>query len=315
VFSRFKTLVSSLQKSRESVFSGVSDLFNRATIDASLWDELEELLIAGDCGVEVTERLVAATRERVRSEGMTDPARAREALQQEMVRLLRRNETVGTVHGGLNLMPGYLTVVLVVGVNGAGKTTSIAKLAQYLRDSGRSVVIAAGDTFRAAAIDQLKIWGERTGTPVIAHGPGGDPAAVVFDAWDHARAVRADVLLVDTAGRLHTKFNLMEELRKIRRVLQRQDERAPQETLLVLDATTGQNAIIQAREFLSAVAVTGIVLTKLDGTSKGGMAFAIADELRLPIRFVGTGERVEDVDTFDPEEFVRGLFGRDGHER
>jgi fused signal recognition particle receptor len=308
VFNRFKTLVSSLAKSRESVFGDVNELFDRKTIDDSLWEELEMLLIQGDVGLDISEDLVKRVRERVRAEGITDPARAREVLQQEMVRLFRTMESFGKVHGGMRLLPGYLTVILIVGVNGAGKTTSIAKLSQYLKESGRRVVVAAGDTFRAAAIDQLKIWGDRAGVPVIASAPNADPAAVVYDAWQHATAQRADVLIVDTAGRLHTKFNLMEELKKVGRTLQKLDPNAPHEVLLVLDATTGQNAIVQAREFQNAVGVTGIVLAKLDGSAKGGMAFAIAEELKLPIRFVGTGEKIEDIDTFDPDQFVRGLF-------
>lgn len=307
MFSGFRNL---LAKTRASVFSNVSEVFDRTAIDDALWEELEELLLAGDVGLETTEALVGATRDRVRAEGIADPQRAREVLQQEMIRVLRRHDSVGRVHGGMRLLPGLLTVILVVGVNGAGKTTSIAKLAKYLKDSGRRVVLAAGDTFRAAAIEQLQLWGERAGVPVIAQAPGGDPAAVVFDAWQHAKATRADVLIVDTAGRLHTKFNLMEELRKVRRVLERQDEKAPHEVLLVLDATTGQNAIIQAREFLKTAGVTGIILTKLDGTSKGGMAFAISEELKLPIRFVATGETIDDIAAFDAEEFVRGLFER-----
>ncbi len=312
MFSRFRGLVSSLQRSREQVFGGVSELFDRGTIDEALWEELEELLIQGDVGLETSEELVKQVRERVRAEAIAEPARAREVLKQEMVRLLRRHESTGRIHGGLRLLPGLLTVILVVGVNGAGKTTNIAKLAQYLKASGRRVVVAAADTFRAAAIDQMKIWGERTGVPVVAHAPNADPSAVVYDAWQHARSAGADILLIDTAGRLHTKFNLMEELKKVRRTLQKLDDQAPHEVLLVLDATTGQNAITQAREFQKAVGVSGIILAKLDGTAKGGMAFAIAEELKLPIRFVGTGEKAEDMDTFDAEEFVRGLFTRDG---
>ena len=310
MFNRFRGLVSSLTKTRESVFTDVSEVFERKVIDDDLWEELEELLIAGDVGLETAEVLVGAVRDRVRAEKITEPARAREVLQQEMVRLLRRHDSVGRVHGGLRMLPGLLTVILIVGVNGAGKTTSIGKLAAYLKESGRRVVLAAGDTFRAAAIEQLQMWGERAGVPVIAQAPGGDPAAVVYDAWQHASATRADVLIVDTAGRLHTKFNLMEELRKVRRVLERQDDKAPHEVLLVLDATTGQNAIIQAREFTKVAGVTGIILTKLDGTSKGGMAFAIAEELKLPIKFVATGEKIEDAAPFEADEFVRGLFDR-----
>lgn len=309
MFSRFRNLVSGLTKSRDQVFGEVDQLFERKVVDDSLWDDLEELLITGDVGLDTSEELVRQVRDRVKREAITDPPRAREVLQQEMVRLLRRHETVGRVHGGMRLLPGYLTVILVVGVNGAGKTTNIAKLSKYLKESGRRVVIAAADTFRAAAIDQIKTWGERVGLPVIAHHPGADPGAVVFDAYQHAKATGADILIVDTAGRLHTKFNLMEELAKVRRVLQRLDEKAPHEVLLVLDATTGQNAIIQAREFQKISGVTGIILAKLDGTAKGGMAFAISEELKLPIRFVGTGENVDDIDTFDPEDFVRGLFG------
>lgn len=309
MFSRFRNLVSGLTKSRDQVFGEVDQLFERKVVDDSLWDDLEELLITGDVGLDTSEELVRQVRDRVKREAITDPPRAREVLQQEMVRLLRRHETAGRVHGGMRLLPGYLTVILVVGVNGAGKTTNIAKLSKYLKESGRRVVIAAADTFRAAAIDQIKTWGERVGLPVIAHHPGADPGAVVFDAYQHAKATGADILIVDTAGRLHTKFNLMEELAKVRRVLQRLDEKAPHEVLLVLDATTGQNAIIQAREFQKISGVTGIILAKLDGTAKGGMAFAISEELKLPIRFVGTGENVDDIDTFDPEDFVRGLFG------
>ncbi|HEY3078955.1 MAG TPA: signal recognition particle-docking protein FtsY [Chloroflexota bacterium] len=311
MFQRFRGLVSSLQKSRQAVFGNVGELFDRATIDDELWEELEVLLIQGDVGLETSEELVKRTRERVRAEGISQPARAREILQQEMIRLLRRHESSGRVHGGMRILPGYLTVVLVVGVNGAGKTTNIAKLAQYLKESGRRVVVGAADTFRAAAIDQLQIWGQRADVTVIASTPGADPAAVVYDAWQHASATRADVLLIDTAGRLHTKFNLMEELGKVGRTLKKLDEKAPHEVLLVLDATTGQNAIVQAREFQKVVGVTGIVLAKLDGTAKGGMAFAIAEELKLPIRFVGTGEQIGDIDTFDPEAFVRGLFGQE----
>ncbi|HLH74089.1 MAG TPA: signal recognition particle-docking protein FtsY, partial [Chloroflexota bacterium] len=209
---------------------------------------------------------------------------------------------------GLNVPPGQLTTILVVGVNGVGKTTTIAKLANYFVQQRRQVVIAAADTFRAAAIDQLKIWGDRAGAMVISHQPGSDPGAVVFDAWQAAQARRADVLIVDTAGRLHTKFNLMEELRKIYRVLAKQEATAPQATLLVLDATTGQNALSQAREFQKSAGVTGLVVTKLDGTAKGGCVFPIVRELKLPILFIGTGEQIDDLEPFDPNAFVGALL-------
>jgi fused signal recognition particle receptor len=197
-----------------------------------------------------------------------------------------------------------------VGVNGSGKTTTIAKLAYYLKGQGHRVALAAADTFRAAAIDQLKIWGERANTPVIAHQPGADPGAVVFDAMQAAPARGTDVIIVDTAGRIHTKFNLMEELKKVRRVINKQDPDAPHEVLLVLDATTGQNALSQARHFLQAVNVTGLVIAKLDGTAKGGIVFAIAQELGIPIKFIGTGEHLDDLAEFDAEEFVNALFRR-----
>ncbi|MBM4416991.1 MAG: signal recognition particle-docking protein FtsY [Chloroflexi bacterium] len=308
VFARLRSLVTGLERSRESVFGGVAALFDRPTIDDGLWDELEERLIAGDVGVDLVEDLVGRVRDQVRAEGIREGVAAQGILKREMVRVLRRRETEPPVHGGLRVRPGLLTVILVVGVNGAGKTTSIAKLAHYLKGMGRRVVIAAADTFRAAAIEQLKLWGERAQVPVIAHADGADPGAVVFDAWQHARAVQADILLIDTAGRLHTRFNLMEELRKVRRVLEKHDAAAPHEVLLVLDATIGQNALAQAREFQKIVGVTGLILAKLDSSARGGAIFAIAEDLGLPIRFVGTGERIEALEVFDPEEFVEGLF-------
>jgi fused signal recognition particle receptor len=201
-----------------------------------------------------------------------------------------------------------LAVVLVIGVNGSGKTTSIAKLAKYHRDAGQKVVLAAGDTFRAAASDQLEIWGDRVGVPVIAHQPGSDPGAVAFDAVQAAQSRGADVLIVDTAGRLHTKFNLMRELRKVREVLRRQVPGAPHEILLVLDATTGQNALTQAKRFRESVDITGVVLAKLDSSSKGGIAFSVANELNLPVMFAATGETVDDLAPFDPKQFVEDLF-------
>jgi fused signal recognition particle receptor len=247
---------------------------------------------------------VERLRERVDTSHVRDANKAQQILREEMVAALRPKNG----DGRLNLAPGRLNVVLVVGVNGTGKTTTIAKLSRHLQGQGRRVALAAGDTFRAAAIDQLKIWGERAGVPVIAHQPGGDPGAVVFDAMQAAPARGADTLIVDTAGRIHTKFNLMEELKKVRRVVTKIDPEAPHEVLLVLDATTGQNALSQARHFTEAVNVTGLVIAKLDGTAKGGIVFAIAHELGIPIKFVGTGEHLDDLAEFDPEDFVNALL-------
>jgi fused signal recognition particle receptor len=248
-------------------------------------------------------------RERVASERLREPAAVRAALQEELVAILRASEPRGRLwrNGGAEAPPRP-AIILVVGVNGSGKTTTIAKLAHAYRvDSGR-VVVAAADTFRAAAIDQMRLWGEQVGADVVAHRPGADPGAVVFDALAAAQSRSADAVIIDTAGRLHTKTNLMEELRKIRRVIQRHDPTGPHEVLLVLDATTGQNALIQAQAFSEAVEVTGICLTKLDGTSKGGIVFAICDQLGLPVLFVGTGEQAEDLSPFSPEDFVEALF-------
>ncbi len=302
MFNRLRKLTESLTRTREAVFNQVSDLFDRRQLDADLWYDLEELLLQADVGVTTTDLILDNTKARVESERVRDASRAREILIDEMTRVL------GGSAEGLRLQRGRLNVILVVGVNGSGKTTSIAKLAYYLKREGHNVVVAAADTFRAAAIDQLRIWGERVGVPVIAHQPNADPGAVVFDSWQAATARHADVLIVDTAGRLHTKFNLMEELRKIRRVLEKQDTTAPHEVLLVLDATTGQNALIQAREFLGTVGVTGLMLTKLDGTARGGSIFPIGHELRIPIKFVGTGEQMDDIAEFDPQSFVQALL-------
>ncbi len=292
----------SLEKTRGGLFGAVRNMFQaRRELDAAFWDELEERLIQADLGAHTTADLVDTLRETHDKRRFDSPEQAEAALRQEMMRLLGG----GTV--GLNL-PLPLAVILVVGVNGVGKTTSIAKLAKFLAQSGRKPLLVAGDTFRAAAIDQLKVWGERVAVPVVAQGPGSDPSAVVFDGIKAARARGADVLIVDTAGRLHTKINLMEELKKVQRIVQRQIPDAPHETLLVLDAVTGQNALVQAKSFTQAVGVTGLVLAKLDSSSKGGVVFSIAQELSLPIKFVGTGERVDDFAPFDAGEFAGALF-------
>lgn len=304
MFDRLRRLDESVRRTRDGFFNKITQVFDRRTVDQALWDELEELLVQADLGVPTTERLIDSVKQRVKAQRVHEAEQAKVILKEEMVRLL----DVPGDGSGLALQPGRQNVVLVVGVNGTGKTTSIAKLARYLQQRGHRVVLAAADTFRAAAIDQLRIWGERAAVPVIAHQPGADPGAVVYDALQAAGARGADVIIVDTAGRLHTKFNLMEELKKIRRVLNKQDTTSPHEVLLVLDATTGQNAISQARTFMDAVGVTGIVLAKLDGTAKGGMAFAIADELHLPIKFIGTGEKLEDLAEFESAAFVDALL-------
>jgi fused signal recognition particle receptor len=303
VFRRSKKLRDSLTKTRRSFFGQISGLLGGGQITEETWEDLEALLVQADVGVSTTMLLVDRLREQV-ARGQAGTADELEALlKQELLQLLGDPPPMTTDQ------PRLLTVVLIVGVNGSGKTTSIAKLAKYYQDRGRKVLLAAADTFRAAAIDQLKIWAERANVPVIAHQPGADPGAVVYDAIRASQSRKADLLIVDTAGRLHTKYNLMEELRKVRGVAQKRVHQAPHETLLVLDATTGQNALSQARHFQEAVDVTGVIVAKLDGTAKGGVVFAIAQELGLPVRFVGTGETMDDLTEFDAEAFVEGLFG------
>ena len=294
----------SLQKTRSGIFGQIGSLFRENEISDELWEELEEALIVADVGMETTMELVECTRAGVEREGVRRSGDAYLILKQEMVKLLEADEPL------LIEEPRILTVVLVVGVNGSGKTTTIAKLARRYKERGRRVVLAAGDTFRAAAIDQLKIWGERAEVEVIAQAPGSDPAAVLFDAMRASQESRkADLLITDTAGRLQNKFNLMQELEKMRRVAAKQVHRAPHEIFLVLDAATGQNAILQAKGFKEAAGVTGIVLTKLDSTARGGAVLNIKKQLGIPVRFVGTGEKLEDLAEFDPVTFVEGLLG------
>ncbi len=294
----------SLKKTRSGIFGQVGSLFQANEIGDELWEELEEALIVADVGMETTLELVESTRARVERETVRRAADAYLILKQEMVKLLQPDEPLGIEE------PRILTVVLVVGVNGSGKTTSIGKLALRYKQMGKRVVLAAGDTFRAAAIDQLKIWGQRAEVEVIAQAPGSDPAAVLFDAMRASQESRsADILIADTAGRLQNKFNLMQELEKMRRVAAKQVHRAPHEILLVLDASTGQNAILQAKGFQEASGVTGIVLTKLDSTARGGAVLNIKKQLGIPVRFVGTGEQLEDLAEFDPVAFVEGLLG------
>ena len=307
MFKAFKStkIKDSLTKTRSSFLGQLSGLFAAGDMDEEFWEDLEAILIQADVGVETTLEVVERLRQRVERERVKQTAVAREMLKEELKALITSNTPLQLDKKRL------LTVVMIVGVNGSGKTTTAAKLAHYYTQQGKKVTLAAADTFRAAAIEQLRIWGERSGATVIAHQPGADPGAVVYDALKSALARKMDLVLIDTAGRLHTKFNLMKELEKLYSVARKQVHRAPHESLLVLDATTGQNALSQARRFLESAHITGVVLAKLDGTAKGGVVFAIHRELGVPVRFVGTGERLEDLQPFDADEFIEGLFAED----
>jgi len=306
ILSRWFKLDKGAEKSREGVFARLASVFEQPRpIDDDLWTELEDLLLEADVGVKTTDQLLEILNNEVELGNATTSKDLYRVLQDELV--LSLEEVAPRDPQELLAPPGELGVLLVVGVNGVGKTTSIAKLADYFKGQAQRVMLAAADTFRAAAIDQLKLWGERVGVPVVAQNPGSDPGSVVFDAVSSARGKSTDLLIVDTAGRLHTKVNLMEELKKIRRVLERQS--VPHvRTLLVLDASTGQNAIVQGRAFKEATGLDGLVLAKLDGTAKGGVVFAIVDDLEVPVLFVGTGERLGDLSEFDANAFVRALF-------
>lgn len=305
--ARFRRAVAatreSLSEKLDTVFQG------RKQIDEALLEELEEALIATDIGVTTTLEILENVRRGIARQQINDLEALKQAIKNELLAILRDSEARGVASE--TSIPENVTpyVMMIVGVNGVGKTTTIGKLAQRIKAEGNDVLICAADTFRAAASDQLAIWAERTGVPLIQQKTGTDPAAVLFDALKAAKARKSDVLIVDTAGRLHTKSNLMAELEKMKRVAAREVESAPHETLLVLDAVTGQNGLEQARQFLKVAGVTGIVLTKLDGTAKGGIAVAIARELDLPIRYVGIGEQLDDLVVFNPEEYVNGLFG------
>jgi len=281
----------------------LTNLLPGGRIDDAVLDELETRLIAADVGIETTEKILGSLRGRVARKELGDLDALLAALRAALLEIVAPVAQPLVVEDGVKPF-----VILVVGVNGSGKTTTIGKLAHLYRDEGRKIVLAAGDTFRAAAIEQLQVWGERNDVPVIAQAAGADPAAVAFDALQSAKARGLDVLIADTAGRLHTQSNLMEELKKVKRVLGRIDPAAPHEVLLVLDAGQGQNALAQAQQFHQAVGVTGIVITKLDGTAKGGIVLAIADKLRLPIRFIGVGETAEDFDVFDAAQFVDAVL-------
>jgi len=303
VFRRSQTIKESLSKTRQGFFGQITSLLGANEVTDELWEELEELLILADVGVNTTLELVERLQERAAREHIRRADGVQAMLKEELQAFLdNTSRPLATEKERM------LTLILIVGANGSGKTTTIAKLTSYFQGQGRKVLLAAADTFRAAAINQLKIWGQRVNAEVIAHKPGADPGAVVYDAIRASQSRGADMLIVDTAGRLHTKYNLMQELKKVRGVAAKQVHQAPHETWLVLDATTGQNALSQARHFKEAVNVSGIILTKLDGTAKGGIVFAIARELELPIFFIGTGESVQDLTEFDAQAFVEGLF-------
>ncbi len=297
----FEKLKAGLTKTKESVFGQVNSLFKRfVRVDEDMLEELEELLIMADVGFASSEEIIEKLRERIRDERISDPEAAKSALCSILEEMIGEAEPLK-----LDTKP---SVILVIGVNGVGKTTSIAKIANRLKADDKNVLLAAADTFRAAAIDQLSVWAERVGVELIKHDEGGDPAAVVYDAVNAAKKRGCDVLIIDTAGRLHNKKNLMDELAKINRVIDRELPDASRETLLVLDATTGQNAVNQAKEFKNAADITGLVLTKLDGTAKGGIVFSIKKELDIPVKFIGVGEKTDDMQEFSSTDFVKALF-------
>lgn len=300
-----RSIRDSLTRTRNAVFSRVAGLLGTSEVTDETWDKLEELLVRADVGVSTTLYLVDRLRQRARDEAILEATDLQDALREELRALLPDAPP-------LNLGGREQDVVLVVGVNGSGKTTSIAKLAHRWQRQGRDPLLAAADTYRAAAVEQLDIWAKRIGVDIVKGSQGGDPGAVVFDALQAARTRHKDTVIVDTAGRLHTQYNLMSELEKVHKVAEKNADGAPHETLLVVDATTGQNALAQAHHFQEAVDVTGVVLAKLDSTAKGGMVFAITRELGLPIRFVGTGEGLDDLAPFDPDAFIEGLFAESG---
>ncbi len=298
----FNKIGEGLRKTRESLMGTVSSMLHAFTrIDEELFEELEEILIAGDVGVATAGAMCERLRERVKEQGVTDPAVIRDLLKEIVQEMLAGDSDLK-----LNTKP---SVILVIGVNGVGKTTSIGKLAAQFKAQGKQVILGAADTFRAAAIEQLEIWAERAGVAIVKHAQNADPAAVVFDTVSAAKARGADIVICDTAGRLHNKKHLMDELGKIRRVIDRELPQASCEVLLVLDATTGQNAVNQAREFREAAGITGIVLTKLDGTARGGVVLTICEELGIPVKFIGIGEGIDDLQPFDAKAFTDGLFG------
>lgn len=301
--SFFTRLKEGLTKTKDEMVSKIEDvIFQRPAIDEDMLEELEEALILSDIGMDTTEKIIEQLRSDIKTEKLDTPEAVKAQIEKIISDLITKEE-------GMKLSDQYPLVILMIGVNGAGKTTSMGKIAHMLKAQGRSVMFAAGDTFRAAAIEQLEIWGERAGVPVIKHQEGADPSAVIYDAIQAAKARDIDVLICDTAGRLQNKRNLMNELEKMNKVIEREYPEASKETLLVLDAATGKNAISQAKEFGETAALTGIVLTKLDGTAKGGIVITLADQFDVPVKFIGVGEGMDDLQEFDPEAFAEALFG------
>jgi len=309
-FSKEKkeSLDKGLEKSKESFFTKLGKaVAGKTKVDDEVLDNLEEVLVTSDVGVGTTLKIIGRIEERVARDKYLNTAELNEILREEIAGLLQENNTTDTVDYEIpQLSVPY--VIMVVGVNGVGKTTTIGKLAAQFHKRGKKVVLGAADTFRAAAVDQLKLWGERVGVPVVSHGMNTDPASVAFDAVKQGVEMKADIVIIDTAGRLHTKVNLMNELTKIKRVVQKFIPEAPHEVLLVLDGSTGQNATIQAREFTKATDVTALAITKLDGTAKGGVVIGISDEFKIPVKYIGVGEKIDDLQVFNREEFVDSFF-------
>ena len=300
VLGFFSKISEGLKKTRDSLGQLFDGVFSGGSVNDELFDDLEEALVLGDAGAATAAAICEELRKRVKKDGVTDPEKVREMLAEVIAEMLR---------GGQELnLESKPAIIMVIGVNGAGKTTTIGKLAKRFEDAGKKVVVAAADTFRAAAIEQLEVWAQRSGAEIIKHSEGSDPAAVVFDAIAAGKARHADIIICDTAGRLHNKKGLMDELAKIGRIIEREAAGSSVETLLVLDATTGQNALNQAREFGAACGITGIVLTKLDGTARGGVVIGIKQELGIPIKFIGVGEQADDLQPFDPDAFAKALF-------
>ncbi|MFV2058071.1 MAG: signal recognition particle-docking protein FtsY [Thiohalomonadales bacterium] len=304
----FARLTKGLSKTRNNLNEGISTLvLGQKTVDGDLLEEVETLLLSADVGLEATQTVIANLTQRLARKQLKDPAALFAALKEDLLEILQSSEQ--TLHIEADRQSPF--VILMIGINGAGKTTTIGKLCHLFQQQGKRVMLAAGDTFRAAAVEQLQEWGRRNKVPIVAQHPGADPASVIYDALESATAKKADILIADTAGRLHTQSTLMDELKKIHRVASKLDPTAPHEVLLVLDASIGQNAIVQASQFHQAVGVTGIALTKLDGTAKGGVVFAIAKQLEIPIRYIGIGEGIDDLRVFNAKEFVEALFVSD----